>query len=98
PPRARDPPGAGLPGADSLARPGRVDDRVAGVLRLLRDLALPPPAARARLLGPGHLHRVRQAAVAAAGADRGRPRARIRPARRSFPDRPGGAGAVLPAV
>ncbi len=78
--------------------PVGVDDRDAGVRRLLRDLALPAPAALARLLGPGHLHRVRQAAVAAAGADRGRPRARVQPARRSLPGRPGGAGAVLPAV
>ena len=57
-----------------MAGPGHLDDRGAGVRRVLRDLALPAAAAHARLVRPGHLHRVRQAAVPAARADRGRAR------------------------
>ncbi len=58
----------------------------AGCLRRLHDhLGVPLPAARPRLLGPGHLHRVRQATGAPARPDSEHPRRRVQPVRRPFP-------------
>ncbi len=59
----------GCPGAPG--GPGAVADRAGGVRRLPADLAVPVPAAAADLLGPGHLHRVREAVRPPARADRG---------------------------
>ena len=75
--------GAAAPalGPRRLRRSAHLGDRGRRVRRVRRHLAVPAAAAQPVLLGPGHLHRVREAVRRSAGADRGHQGARLRPAR-----------------
>ena len=86
-------PAAGPATAAAAARPAAASgpDWVPWLIALVvfagvhDHLGVPLPAARPRLLGPGHLHRVRQAAGAPARAGSEHPRHRVQPVRRPLP-------------